>query len=77
MKQINQFIHEYIIKKKLDNPIDSEDHYKYFPENKLELSKIIKDLLKDNKTDLNNIEDLKLGINAAFNILNVIDEIRR
>ena len=31
----------------------------------------------NNKTDLNNIEDLKLGINAAFNISNVIDEIRR
>ena len=30
----------------------------------------------NNKTDLNNIEDLKLGINAAFNILNVIDEIK-
>ena len=31
----------------------------------------------NNKTDLNNIEDLKLGINAAFNISNVIDELRR
>lgn len=31
----------------------------------------------NNKTDLNNIEDLKLGINAAFNILDLIDEIRR
>ena len=60
MKQINQFINEYIIKKKLDNPIDSEDHYKYFPENKLELSKIIKDLLKDNQTDLNIIDVSKI-----------------
>lgn len=31
----------------------------------------------NNKTDLNNIEDLKLGINATFNILDLIDEIRR
>ena len=30
----------------------------------------------NNKTDLNNIEDLKLGINAAFNILNVINQIK-
>ena len=34
MKQINQFINEYIINKKLDNPIDSEDHYEYYPETK-------------------------------------------
>ena len=40
MKEINQFINEYIIKKKRDNPIDSEDHYKYFPEDNLELSVI-------------------------------------
>ena len=27
MKHLNQYITEYIIKKKLDKPIDSEDHY--------------------------------------------------
>ena len=34
MKQINQYINEYIIKKKLDKPIDSEDHCEYFPDTK-------------------------------------------
>ena len=42
MKYINQFITEYIIKKKLDKPIDSEDHYKYFPKTREELTKNIK-----------------------------------
>ena len=36
MKDLNQFIIEYIVKKKLDKPIDSEDHYDYFPETKEE-----------------------------------------
>ena len=37
MKHLTQFITEYIVKKKLDKPIDSEDHYEYFPETKDEL----------------------------------------
>ena len=37
MKQINQFITEYIIKKKLETPINSEDHYDYYPKTKDEL----------------------------------------
>ena len=37
MKHLNQFITEYIIKKKLDKPIDSERNYKYFPKKKSEL----------------------------------------
>ena len=44
MKQLNQFINEYIIKKKLDKPIDSEDHYEYFPKTKKELIENIKEL---------------------------------
>ena len=47
MKQINQFITEYIIKKKLDKPIDSEDHYDYYPETKEELLKNIQELLNN------------------------------
>ena len=30
----------------------------------------------NNKTDLNNIEDLNLGINATFSISNVINQIK-
>ena len=37
MKNLNQYITEYIIKKKLDKPIDSEDHYDYYPKTKQEL----------------------------------------
>ena len=47
MKQLNQFITEYIVKKKLDKPIDSEDHYKYFPKTREELTKNIKECLLD------------------------------
>ena len=34
MKHLNQYITEYIIKKKLYKPIDSEDHYEYYPKTK-------------------------------------------
>ena len=44
MKHLNTYITEYIIKNKLDKPIDSEDHYKYFPETKQELIDNIKEL---------------------------------
>ena len=47
MKQLNQFITEYIIKKKLDKPIDSEDHYEYFPKDKDELVDIISEKIKN------------------------------
>ena len=79
MKHINQFITEYIIKKKLDKPIDSEDHYEYFPESKSELIKIINKLLKDNQTNLNIIDvskitdmsDLFSQINENITITNI------
>ena len=60
MKQINQFITEYIIKKKLDKPIDSEDHYEYSPETKDELINIINILLDKKETDLNCIDTSKI-----------------
>ena len=80
MKHINQFITEYIIKKKLDKPINSETtNYLYHPETKPELSKIIRKLLKDNQTDLNvidvskitNMSDLFSQINENKKITNI------
>ena len=60
MKNINQFITEYIIKKKLDKPIDSEDHYKYFPETREKLIYYIKMLLDKGKTNFNCIDTSKI-----------------
>ena len=60
MKNINQFITEYIIKKKLDKPIDSEDHYKYFPETREKLIFYIKMLLDKGKTNFNCIDTSKI-----------------
>ena len=60
MKQINQFITEYIIKKKLDKPIDSEDHYEYSPETKKELIKNIVEVFNSGKTNLNCIDTSKI-----------------
>ena len=56
MKQINKFITEYIVKKKLYKPIDSEDHYKYFPKTKEELRKNIQELLDKNIYNFNCID---------------------
>ena len=55
MKHLNTYITEYIIKKKLDNPIDSSG-YKYQPTNKEKLISTIKLLLADNKTNFNCID---------------------
>ena len=60
MKHLNQFITEYIIKNKLDKPIDSEDHYEYSPETKEELIKVIQILLDKGETDLNCIDTIKI-----------------
>ena len=56
MKHLNTYITEYIIKKKLDKPIDSEDHYEFFPKTKKELRKNIQELLDANVYDLNYID---------------------
>ena len=53
MRHLNQFITEYIIKKKLDKPIDSEDHYEFFPKTKEELFKNIKELINNNRYNFN------------------------
>ena len=60
MKNINQFITEYIIKKKLDTPIDSEDHYEYFPKTKEELIKNIEECLDSKNYNLNCIDTSKI-----------------
>ena len=46
MKHLNTYITEYIIKKKLDKPIDSEDHQEYCPTSKGALKDIIRKLIK-------------------------------
>ena len=60
MKHLNTYITEYIVKKKLDKPIDSEDHYEYYPETKQELIDNIKELLNKGENDLNCIDTSKI-----------------
>ena len=70
MKQINQFINEYIVKKKLDKFIDSEDHYKYFPTSKKELIRNIDELLSEGETNLNCIDTSKItDMSSLFNTI--------
>ena len=77
MKHLNQFITEYIVKKKLYKPIDSEDHYKYFPNTKEELRKNIQELLDKNIYNFNCIDtsaitDMsKLFYNEKFEYINI------
>ena len=68
MKHLNQFITEYIIKKKLNKPIDSE--YKYHPQTKEELIKNIKELLYKKENDLNCI-DTSAITDMSFLFLNI------
>ena len=60
MKHLNQFITEYIVKKKLDKFIDSEEHYKYFPKTKDELIENIEELISKDIYDLNIIDVSKI-----------------
>ena len=86
MKQINQFINEYIIKKKLDKPIDSENHFEYHPKTKQELFDNINELVENNIYDFNCIdtseitdmsrlfEDIDINRNfdvSKWNVINV------
>ena len=77
MKDLNQFITEYIIKKKLEKPIDSEDHYEYFPETKEELIKNIEECLDYKNYNLNCIDTSKitdmsdLFYNSKFETINI------
>ena len=56
MKHLNTYITEYIVKKKLDKFVDSEDHYKYTPKTKMELLDNIQELFDKGETDLNCID---------------------
>ena len=47
LKALPLYITEYIIKKKLEKPINSEDHYEYFPNTKKELIYNIKECLEN------------------------------
>ena len=60
LKALPLYITEYIVKKKLDKPIDSEDHYDYFPETKKELIKNIVEVFNSGKTNLNCIDTSKI-----------------
>ena len=69
MKHLNQFITEYIIKKKLDKPIDSE--YKYHPKSKDELIENIKELISKDIYDLNCIDTSEIiDMTSLFDVGN-------
>ena len=55
-KSLPSYITEYIIKKKLDKPINSEDHYEYSPKTKDDLIKVIHMLLDKGETNFNCID---------------------
>ena len=72
MKHLNTYITEYIVKKKLDKPIDSEHNYKYFPKTKEELVANIKKLLSKGETDLNSIDTNSItDMSHLFKELNI------
>ena len=72
MKHLNQFITEYIVKKKLDKAIDSEDHYDYFPESKEELTENIEQLINKGIYDLNHINTSKItDMSNLFKYINL------
>ena len=78
MKQINQYITEYIIKKKLDKPINSEDHYEYYPKTKMQLLDNIEELFDRGETDLNcidtsEIKDMSHLFDSYFNKMSDIN----
>ena len=76
MKQLNQFITEYIVKKKLDKPIYSEDHYDYFPETTDELIKVIRMLLLDKgETNFNCIDTSKITDMSGLFTYSIFNEL--
>lgn len=59
-KSLTSYITEYIVKKKLNEPIDSEHNYKYFPNSKDELINIIDKLLDKEISNFNCINTSKI-----------------
>ena len=77
MKQLNQFIVEYIIKKKLDKPIDSENNYKYSPINKEQLINNINECIDLGEYNLNVIDVSSIkDMSKLFRSVN-LDKIKR
>ena len=74
MKQLNQFITEYIINKKLDKPIYSEDHYDYFPETTDELIKVTRMLLDKGETNFNCIDTSKITNMSGLFVYNIFND---
>ena len=73
MKHLNQFITEYIVKKKLDKFVDSENHYKYCPKTKRELIGNIKELFDKGETNLNCIDTSNIiDMSYLFKTLNIL-----
>ena len=78
MKPMSSYITEYIVKKKLDKPIDSEDHYKYFPKTKEELKKNIKECLDSKNYDLNCIDTSAItDMSSLFDYTKLKDAIEK
>ena len=71
MKSLPIYINEYIIKNKLDKPIDSEHTYKYIPNTKEELVENIEELVDRDIYDFNCIDTSKItDMSHLFNVLN-------
>ena len=77
MKQLNTYITEYIVKKKLDKPIDFSYHYKYSPTKKEHLINNINECIDLGEynlhvIDVSNIKDMS-KLFASVNL----DKIKR
>ena len=69
MKTLPQYINEYLIKKKVDKV---RNNYEYTPQTNKELQTIVKQLIKEGKTDLNCIDVSKItDFSWIFNAINV------
>ena len=75
MKHLTTYITEYIIKKKLDKPIDSEGHYDFCPKSKGALKDAINELIKQNIYDFNCIDTSKItDMSSLFALVDNIDK---